>query len=121
MPKPGDAEVVTMATVGEFMGKGQAKSIWRHFRNHWHGWFPRLGSRANFAKQNANTWALKKRIQDTIAWQTGATDGTARSAWPTVFRCRSASRPAPPAAVVSSARRGLAIARQRMRSIAKAT
>jgi len=45
-----------------------------YFCNHRHGWFPRLGSRANFAKQSANAWALKKRIQDAIAWQTGAMD-----------------------------------------------
>jgi len=74
MPKLSDAEVITMEIVGEFMGKDQDKSIWRYFRNHWHSWFPNLGSRANFAKQSANAWVLKKRIQDAIAWQTGAMD-----------------------------------------------
>jgi hypothetical protein len=72
MPKLSDAEVITMELVGEFMGKDQDKSIWRYFRNHWHNWFPNLGSRANFAKQSANLWELKKRIQDHIAWQIGA-------------------------------------------------
>jgi hypothetical protein len=48
-----DAEGITMEIVGEFMGKDHDQGIWRYFRNHWHGWFPNLGSRANFAKQNA--------------------------------------------------------------------
>jgi hypothetical protein len=72
MPKLSDAEVITMEIVGEFMGKDQDKGIWRYFRNHWHDWFPHLGSRANFAKQSANLWDLKRRIQDHIAWQIGA-------------------------------------------------
>ena len=72
MPKLSDAEVITMEIVGEFMGKDHDKGIWRYFHNHWHGWFPNLGSRANFAKQSANLWALKRRIQDHIAWQIGA-------------------------------------------------
>ena len=74
MPKLSDAEVITMEIVGEFMGKDQDKSIWRYFRNHWHDCFPNLGSRANFAKQSANLWDLKRRIQDHMAWQLGAMD-----------------------------------------------
>ncbi|MDD1608482.1 MAG: hypothetical protein LUQ18_08300, partial [Methylococcaceae bacterium] len=38
------------------------KSLWRYFRNHWHDWFPNLGSRANFVKQSANLWLLKEQI-----------------------------------------------------------
>jgi hypothetical protein len=72
MPKLSDAEVITMEIVGEFMGKDHDQGIWRNKRNHWHDWFPHLGSRANFAKQSANLWDLKRRIQDHIAWQTGA-------------------------------------------------
>jgi len=74
MPKLSDAEVITMEIVGEFMGKDHDKGIWRYFRNHWHDWFPNLGSRANFAKQSANLWELKRRMQDHMAWQTGAMD-----------------------------------------------
>jgi len=72
MPKLSDVEVITMEIVGEFMGKDHDQGIWRYFRNHWHAWFPRLGSRANFAKQSANLWVMKKRIQDYLAWKTGA-------------------------------------------------
>lgn len=73
-PKLSDAEVITMEIVGEFMGKDQDKGIWRYFHNHWHHWFPCLGSRSNFAKQSANLWDLKRRIQDHIAWEIGAMD-----------------------------------------------
>lgn len=72
IPKLSDAEVITMEIVGEFMAKDHDQGIWRYFRNHWHAWFPNLGSRANFAKQSANLWALKKRIQDYMAWTSGA-------------------------------------------------
>jgi len=74
IPKLSDAEAITMEIVGEFMGKDSDKGIWRYFRNHWHGCFPNLGSRSNFAKQCANLWGLKRRIQDCLAWQTGAMD-----------------------------------------------
>src|SRR5659263_249913 len=61
-PKLTDSEVITMEIVGEFLGKDQDKGIWRYFRNHWHAWFPNLGSRANFAKQCANLWAIKQLL-----------------------------------------------------------
>lgn len=61
-PKLTDSEVITLEIVGEYLGKDQDKGIWRYFRNHWHAWFPNLGSRANFAKQCANLWAVKQRI-----------------------------------------------------------
>jgi len=76
MPKLSDAEVITMEIVGEFIGKDHDKGIWRYFRNHWYDWFPNLGSRANFAKQSANLWDLKRRIQDHIAWQIGALENS---------------------------------------------
>jgi hypothetical protein len=51
-PKLTGSEVITMEIIGEFMGKDQDKGIWRYFRNYC-GWFPNLGSRANFVKQSA--------------------------------------------------------------------
>lgn len=71
-PKLTDSEVITMEIVGEFMGKDQDKSLWRYFRNHWHGWFPNLGSRSSFVKQSANLWVLKELIQKHFARQMGA-------------------------------------------------
>lgn len=66
-PKLSDAEMITMEIVGEFMGKDQDKGIWRYFRNHWHDWFPTLGSRSTFVKQSANLWALKEQVQQYLA------------------------------------------------------
>lgn len=71
-PKLTDSEVITMEIVGEFMGKDQDKSLWRYFRNHWHAWFPRSGSRSSFVKQSANLWALKALIQRRLAQSMGA-------------------------------------------------
>jgi hypothetical protein len=71
-PKLSDAEVVTMEIVGEFMGKDCDKTIWRYFRNHWHTWFPNLGSRSNFVKQSANLWLVKKEIQQYLVRKMGA-------------------------------------------------
>jgi hypothetical protein len=70
-PKLTDSEVITMEIVGEFLGKDRDKRIWRYFRNHWHPWFPQLGSRANFAKQCANLWVIKQRIQEHLAVELG--------------------------------------------------
>lgn len=67
VPKLSDAEMITMEIVGEFMGKDQDKGIWRYFHNHWHDWFPTLGSRSNFVKQSANLWVLKEQVQQYLA------------------------------------------------------
>lgn len=73
-PKLTDSEVITMEIVGEFMGKDQDKSLWRYFRNHWHSWFPNLGSRANFAKQAAHLSNVKERLLRHFINQMGAMD-----------------------------------------------
>lgn len=73
-PKLTDSEVITMEIVGEFMGKDQDKRVGRYFRNHWHCWFPNLGSRSNFVKQSANLWALKALIQGHWVRQMNALD-----------------------------------------------
>ncbi|MBF0440134.1 MAG: hypothetical protein HQL93_13585 [Magnetococcales bacterium] len=71
-PASSDSEVITMEIVGEFMGLDADKAIWRYFRNHWHHWFPKLGSRAAFAKQCANIFKIKQLIQERMANQLGA-------------------------------------------------
>lgn len=72
-PKLSDAEVITMEVVGEFLGLDTDKGIWAYFRDHWQDWFPGLGSRANFAKQAANLWAIKQHLQKHLAVLLGAT------------------------------------------------
>jgi len=71
-PKLTDSEVITMEIIGEFMGKDQDKGIWRYFRNHWHDWFPNLGSRSNFVKQSANLWHLKGLVQQHLVKEMAA-------------------------------------------------
>src|SRR5689334_327051 len=73
-PSPGlsDGEMVTMEIVAEFLGIDTDKGAWEYFRDHWSSWFPRLGSRANFAKHAANLWVVKQRLQQGLAKQLGA-------------------------------------------------
>lgn len=71
-PSLSDSEMITMEIVAEFLGIDTDKGAWEYFYHHWHSWFPRLGSRANFAKQAANCWHIKQRIQKELAKQLGA-------------------------------------------------
>lgn len=71
-PKLSDEEVITMEVVGEFLGIDTDKGIWSYFARHWHDWFPNLGSRANFAKQASNLWAIKQKVQKNIAREVNA-------------------------------------------------
>jgi len=73
-PKLTDSEVIAMELVGEFMGKDTDKAIWRYFRNHWHHWFPNLGSRSNFVKQSANLYLLKQEMLKYFSEQLGASE-----------------------------------------------
>jgi hypothetical protein len=50
-PKLSDSEVLTMETVGEFLGFGSDKEIYDYFRTHWFSWFPNLGCRTTFSRQ----------------------------------------------------------------------
>ncbi|PHM21988.1 IS982 family transposase [Xenorhabdus budapestensis] len=73
-PKLSDAEVITMEVIGEFLGFSTDKGIWTYFCDHWRDWFPGLGSRANFAKQASNLWAVKQKLQEKLAMLLGAFD-----------------------------------------------
>lgn len=71
-PQLSDGEMITMEVVAEFLGIDTDKGAWEYFSNHWRAWFPKLGSRANFAKHAANLWNLKQRIQKELALELGA-------------------------------------------------
>ena len=71
-PKLTDAELITMEIVGEHLGHDTDSKIWRYFKNHWHSWFPNLGSRTTFVKQSTNLWAVKQKIQNKLATKMGA-------------------------------------------------
>ncbi len=60
-----------MELLGEFMGEDQDKSIWRYFRNHWHDWFPNLGSRSTFVKQSAALYDVKRRVHHHLVVKMG--------------------------------------------------
>ena len=62
-PRLSDVEVMTMEIVGEYLGQGSDKGIWRYFRIHWLDWFPNLGCRTSFTRQCANLRWVKEKIQ----------------------------------------------------------
>jgi hypothetical protein len=71
-PRLTPAEVLTLLVVGESLGLDTEVAIWAHFRRHWRAWFPRLGSRAAFARQAANLWAVAQRLHAHFAAALGA-------------------------------------------------
>ena len=71
-PQLSDSEVLTMETVGEFVGIDAEKHIWQYFRRHGSPWFPALGSRSRFVRQAANLWCIKQIIQEQLAAALGA-------------------------------------------------
>ena len=71
-PGLSDAEVIAMELIGEFQGYDTDQGIWKYFRTHWRSWFPRLGSRSQFAKQAANLWAVKQQLHVRLMEQLGA-------------------------------------------------
>jgi hypothetical protein len=71
-PGLSDSEMITMEIVAEFHRIDTDKGAWEYFRDHWSAWFPRLGSRANFAKQAANLWVVKQWLQKRLAKELGA-------------------------------------------------
>jgi hypothetical protein len=63
-PRLADSEVLTMVTVGEFLGLDQDMAIYHYFRQEHPSWFPTLGRvhRTTFARQAANLWAVTERL-----------------------------------------------------------
>jgi len=64
VPKLSDTEVLTIETVGEFLGLTQDKQIFEYFQRHWQHFFPALGTvhRTTFVRQSANLWRVKERL-----------------------------------------------------------
>lgn len=59
-----DAEVLTVETVGEYLGLAQDKQIFEYFRRHHRALFPALGKvhRTTSVRQAANLWRVKERL-----------------------------------------------------------
>jgi hypothetical protein len=71
-PKLSDSEVLTMEVVGEFLGIDTDTGIHSYFKNHWLNFFPKIGDRSVFARQAANLWFIKQRLQERFATSLGA-------------------------------------------------
>ena len=73
-PTLADAEVLTMAVVGEFLGMDQDVAIYHYFRREHPAWFPGVCQihRTTFARQVANLWAVTeevwRRLLDRVAY-----------------------------------------------------
>jgi hypothetical protein len=63
-PTLADSEVITMVTVGEFLGLDQDVAIYHYFRRHHGALFPRLLQvhRTTFTRQAANLWVVTERL-----------------------------------------------------------
>lgn len=66
-----DAEVITLELCGEFFGLHQDTAIVAYFRQHYQTWFPHLRDRTVFARQAANLWQVKARIQQRLTVVSG--------------------------------------------------
>ena len=71
-PALSDSEMLTMEIVAEFQGIDTDKGAWEYFTRHWKPWFPKLGSRANFAKHAANLWHVKQELYKALGRQLGS-------------------------------------------------
>lgn len=67
-PQLSDAEVLTIETVGEYLGLSQDKQIFEYFRRHYAHFFPVLGKihRTSFVRQSANLWQAKAALWQSI-------------------------------------------------------
>lgn len=59
-----DSEVITIETVGEYLGFDQDKHIFYYFRSHFSHFFPALRQihRTTFVRQAANLWQAKEKV-----------------------------------------------------------
>jgi hypothetical protein len=68
-PELFDSEVITMETVGEFLGYDKDTEIWHYFRVHWNHFFPMMPVRTTFVRQAANLHEIKRLLQQNLAKQ----------------------------------------------------
>ena len=62
-PRLADSEVLTIETVGEFLGLDNDEAI-RYFREHYGEWFPALRKvHRHLRQQAANLWTVKESIR----------------------------------------------------------
>lgn len=68
-PVLADSEVLTIETVGEFLGLDTDQALHAYFRQHFGHLFPRLRTvhRTTFLRQAANLWAVKRALWQHVA------------------------------------------------------
>jgi len=72
-PVLSDSEVLTVETVGEFLGLSQDTALYRYFSQHYRHFFPGLRHvhRTTFVRQAANLWKVKEQVWQRVLQQTG--------------------------------------------------
>jgi hypothetical protein len=65
-PELTDEEVITMEICGEYWKLHTDADLYDYFRSHYHHFFPKLRERSLFARQAANLWQLKARLQQRL-------------------------------------------------------
>jgi hypothetical protein len=63
-PRLSDSEVITMESVGAFLGYDGDEAIWEYFQRHWAAWFPELGERSTLVRQAATLWRVKQLLHE---------------------------------------------------------
>lgn len=68
IPRLSDAEVLTMETIGEYLGLTQDKQLFEYFRRHHAALFPALEKvhRTTFTRQAANLWRVKESLWQSV-------------------------------------------------------
>lgn len=66
-PSLSDGEVITMLIIGEYLGFGSDKKIWRYFKSHWQSWFPTMGCRTSFARQSTNLYLVQEKLHESLS------------------------------------------------------
>lgn len=71
-PTLSDSEVLTMETVGEYLGLDQDTALFAYFRTQWGDWFPgvRRIHRTTFVRQAANLWRVKEGLWQHVVGRT---------------------------------------------------
>ena len=71
-PELTDAEALTIAIVGEFLGLERDKAIFEYFYKHYRAWFPELHDRTVLVRQWANLWQVEQLIWQKLVRRSGA-------------------------------------------------
>lgn len=72
VPQLTDAEALTIAIVGEFLGLERDKAIFEYFYKHYRDWFPSLHDRSLLVRQWANLWQVEQLIWKQLVSDSGA-------------------------------------------------